>query len=174
MRRPLVVVLALTLLLVLGACSGAKVTRVLSASDTAKQISAQLGDISGGAPPKVRCPTGIKAIPGRMFDCTTSLEDQPLTIHVTVDGSDGRFTPRATAAVVSVPRVVHAIQSGLPKNGASTTISCGRHSVLVVQPGATFSCSAITGTVTSLVQVTVLDLDGRFRYQAAGATGAGG
>jgi hypothetical protein len=163
--------LALTLLLVLGACSGAKVTRVLSASDTAKQISAQLEDISGAAAPKVRCPTGIKAVPGRMFDCTTSFEDQPLTIHVTLDASDGRFTPRATAAVVSVPKVVHAIQSGLPKNGANTTISCGRHSVLVVPPGATFSCSAITGTGTSLVKVTVLDLDGRFRYQVAAPGG---
>jgi Domain of unknown function (DUF4333) len=162
--------LLLGLALAVAACSNARVARVLSASDTARQISAQLGAVTGGTPPTVRCPTGIKSVPGRSFDCSTTLEDQPLTIHVTLNSSDGSFTPRTSAAVVSVPKVVGAIKTGLaPPTAATTTISCGRHNVLVVRPGTTFTCSAVSGTASQLIQVTVLDLDGRFRYQPAPA-----
>jgi Domain of unknown function (DUF4333) len=146
------------------ACGGTKV-KVLDSLATGRQIADHLTSIYGVAEPAVDCPTGVKVSAGKTFDCSTALDGQPLTVHVTLTDEQGHLTVSPAAAVVVVAKIAAAIQSA----EAKATVRCGPHTVLVEQPGATFDCMAATAAGPVTYRVTVQDLAGHVRYQPVAA-----
>jgi hypothetical protein len=162
---PLRRLLALALSLVVVACSGASVSKVLDSKQAAGQIAGYLASTYGVAPPVVNCPSGVTVKAERTFDCRTSLDGQPLTVHATLTDNQGHFTPKPAAAVVVVAKVAAAIES----TEAKATLRCGDHRVLVAPVGATFACTATTASGPVTYRVTVLDSAGNVRYEPVGA-----
>jgi Tfp pilus assembly protein FimT len=155
----------LALPLVVVACSGAHVSKMLDSKQAASQIAGYLASTYGLANPVVNCPGGVKVKVKGTFDCRTSLEGQPLTVHATLTDDQGHFTPKPAAAVVVVAKVATAIES----TEAKATLRCGSHTVLVGQVGATFVCTATTASGPATYRVTVADLAGNVRYEPVGA-----
>ena len=156
---------------VLMGCS-VKVGHYVDAKSAAHQISNTLSTTLTIPPPSVRCPSGIKAVTGRTFDCATVVEGQGLTIHATLDDNNGRFTPKMASAVVVVDRVVAAIKDNFEKqnNNVAADVDCGSRKLLILSPGDVFSCKVTEGSQERTVQVTVQDLDGNVHYQQIGST----
>jgi hypothetical protein len=137
------------------------VARTLDSRKVAHQISQDIGTSFTIASPTVRCPGGIKAEAGRTFDCTTALENQALTIHVTVNDTRGGFTPTLAQAVLPVSKIASAIKA----NPAPGTVACDHHTLLVKRPGDSFACTVTSGGATQTVNLTVQDLNGTVTYQ---------
>jgi hypothetical protein len=142
-------------------CSDLSVARTLDSRKVAHQISQDIGTSFTIASPTVRCPSGIKAEAGRTFDCTTALENQALTIHVTVNDTRGGFTPTLAQAVLPVSKIASAIKA----NPAPGTVACDHHTLLVKRPGDSFACTVTSGGATQTVNLTVQDLNGTVTYQ---------
>ncbi len=151
----------LTLVVVLAGCGGGGVSRVLDGKETGRQIADHLASTLAIATPAVTCPNRVKAKAHQRFDCHTTLEGQPLTLHVALTDDDGHFTPTPAAAVIMVAKIAGAIQG----TEAKATVRCGQHTVLVEQPRATFDCTAATATGPVTYRVTVKDLAGNVGYQ---------
>jgi len=146
-------------------CGPAKVSKVLDVRSTEGQISDHLASTYGVAAPPVDCPAGVAVKAGKTFDCSTTVEGQPLTVHVTLNDDQGHLTVSPAAAVVVVAKIVAAIQSSEPK----ATVACGPRRVLVEQPHASFDCTAATAAGPVTYRVTVGDLAGHVSYQPVAA-----
>jgi hypothetical protein len=169
MNRRRILLVAAGLAAATAGCSSVRVNKVLDAKETARQISQNLGTTFGLSNPAVFCPGGVQVTAGAKFDCTTTLEAQPLTIHVILNDDQGRFTPTTGEAVLLVSKIATAIKSD-PTQSSSATVTCGDHTVLVKQPGDSFPCAVTTGTANQTVDITVKDLNGNISYQLAGAS----
>jgi hypothetical protein len=162
---PLRRLLALALSLVVVACSGASVSKVLDSKQAAGQIAGYLASTFGVTTPMVNCPSGVKVSTKGTFDCRTSLEGQPLTVHATLTDDLGHFSPKPAVAVIVVAKIAAAIQT----TEAKATLRCGAHTVLVGPVGATFVCTAATASGPANYRVTVQDLAGNVGYEPVGA-----
>jgi hypothetical protein len=133
-----------------------------------RQISADLASRTGLPSPVVHCPRSVTVQAGRSFTCTTSLDGQPATLHVSLTDAKGAFTSEPVEAVLLVAKAVAAIQSGIDRQtGEQATVDCGSHIVLVEHPGDTFPCTARAGTQSQAVTVTVRDTAGTLDYRTA-------
>jgi Domain of unknown function (DUF4333) len=153
----------LALAVVVVACVGS--TKVLDSKKAANQIAGYLATTFEVTTPVVNCPGGIKVKAKGTFDCRTSLDGQPLTVHATLTDDQGHFTPKPAAAVIVVAKIATAIQS----TEAKATLRCGTHAVVVAQVGATLACTAATASGPVNYRVTVQDLAGNVRYEPVGA-----
>jgi hypothetical protein len=144
------------------ACGGTKVAKVLDSQATGRQIADHLASTYGVAEPAVDCPAGVKVSARKTFDCSTVLEGQPLTVHVTLTDGQGHLTVSPASAVVVVAKIAAAIQS-------AQAVHCGPHTVVVARPGATFDCLATTAAGPVTYRVTVQDLAGHVQYRPVAA-----
>jgi hypothetical protein len=153
-----------------GACSNVKVGNTLDTKGAASQIAANLAKTSGLPAPTVTCPSGVKVVAGQTFDCTTSLDRQPLIIHVKLTDAKGAFTPTPDAAIMVLARVEKGIKDQVDRQTASSdsTVNCGAGKVLVKKPGEKFSCTVVTSGVSRTVEVTVKDVTGTFEFGQTG------
>lgn len=147
-------------------CSNLSVARTIDAKQVAGQISQSIGTTFTIAKPTVHCPGGIRAEAGATFDCTATLENQPLTIHVRVNDSKGFYTPTLAQAVVVVSKIATLIKS----DPAQSKVACDNHTLLVKRPGETFACTVNSGGGTQTVKLTVQDLNGTLTYQTPTTT----
>jgi hypothetical protein len=149
-------------------CSNVKIGHTLDASSAGRQIAGSLATTTGLAAPPVHCPKGIQVRTGQTFDCTTNLEGQPVTVHVTLNDNRGQFTFKPASAILIVARAASAIKTNVDQQtGGPTTVDCGTRQILVLAPGATFPCTALAAGVSRTVTVTVSDLQGNVRFQLA-------
>jgi hypothetical protein len=150
---------------------GVQPHHTISSSSAAAEISAQLSSRYGVTNPPVTCPPNIRAKKGQQFTCTAILDGQPLTIRGTVTASGGSFTINPAEAIVEMATVEHELTARITQEtGQTPVVSCGRRTLLVLPVGGTFTCVAtFTGQPPRAVTVTVVDLNGGFRFSLAPA-----
>ncbi|MHB1533719.1 MAG: DUF4333 domain-containing protein [Acidimicrobiales bacterium] len=146
----------------LSACSSS-----LSVAGTERQIAAQLTAQYQVGKPVVACPAHLRAASGARFVCTASIEGQPLPIDVTYTG--GHLADYPAAAVLAVPHAVAVLRSDIAAQvgGAPPAVDCGGHTLLVVAPGHTFSCTATIAGQSRQVTATVRNLQGAVTFVLA-------
>src|SRR6202011_1863203 len=126
-------------LAILAGCSNVKVGHTLDEHGAASQISQNLATTTGLPAPKVHCPAGVHVVTKGTFDCTTILDGQPLTVHVTLTDEHGHFTVSPGAAIMVLADVEQRIKAPVDQQTASiSTVNCGPHRVLVEKPGGAF------------------------------------
>jgi len=149
----------------LGAAAGCSHT--LDANSASQAIARKLADSTGLPAPKVSCPPSIDVKSGGVFDCTTELDGQPLTIRGSMTDSSGGFTVKPSAAIVIVAKVVGAIMTNVDTTTQKAAVDCGTRTVLIQAPGQAFRCRATAGGLTRNVTVTVTDLEGHVHFEFA-------
>jgi hypothetical protein len=147
-------------------CGGGRVSRVLDIQSTDRQISDHLALAYGVPGAVVSCPARVTVKAGKTFDCSTTIDGQPLTVAVTLTDDQGHLTATPAAAVIVVAKIAAAIQT----SEAKAIVACGPRPVLVEQPHATFDCTAATASGPVTYRVTVEDLAGHVRYQPLSAS----
>ena len=107
---------------------------------------------------------------GSSIECTVSIDgvEAPYTVtFTTVDDNGVKFDIAPAKAIVSVTKTVDAISAELEKAGYSgVDVNCGDASVVVQDPGTTFTCDLAQGGTTSQATVTIKDLDGNISFEA--------
>lgn len=146
--RPLVVMVGLTV--AIGACSPAK-----GIEDTiADEIKDRL-DVSAD----ITCPKDAQAEKGASFDCTATVGEKSISLHVTYD--DDEHSTVTPVGLLAKAADVEEFVSGeaAPLLGATPdSIDCGDQ-VVVANPGEPFDCEVVVDGVAGTVGVTV-DEDG--------------
>lgn len=91
-RRPALVAIALVLA---AACSGGVGEEQVAEADVEQEVSEQLGEEVGGAPPDIDCPDDLAAEVGASMECVLSVEGDdaryPVAVEVT-SAEDGDAT----------------------------------------------------------------------------------
>ena len=157
-RRPaLTSALLAGALLTVAACSEVKV--VSNASLTARvaqQQRTRTPDLTVG---DVTC-TKLPAKLGATAVCTVHVDTVDLTVRATYNGPDA-VTLMPTRAAIDLVRAVQDVKARLPA-GAGTDVTCGPpgSKVLILEPGATFTCSYTFAGAAKFVTFRVLDIDG--------------
>jgi Domain of unknown function (DUF4333) len=145
----------------------------LSASSVSEQIAARLKAQYAADHPSVTCPSGVPDRRSQTFVCAAVIDGQTVEMDGVVTGS-GRFTVQPRAAIISVATLESSLASELHKQtGVEPAVECGSKAILIVDIGGSFSCSAVfPGGNPRDVKVTVVDIQGGYRYQLAPATTA--
>jgi Domain of unknown function (DUF4333) len=142
----------------------------LSAASLSEQIAGQLEAHYGIKQPAVTCPSGVSDHKGQTFVCAATIDGQTVEMDGTVTGS-GRFTVVPRSVIISVPAIESSLATELQRQTrVKPSVDCGPKQVLVVEVGGAFSCSAMfPGGKPRAIKVTVVNLQGEYRYQLAPA-----
>ena len=160
-RRPaLTSALVAGTLLTVAACSQGKVVSNASLSArVAQQQRMRTPDLTVG---DVTC-TKLLAKLGATAVCTVHVDTVDLTVQATYNGPDA-VTLLPTRAAIDLVRAVQDVKARLPA-GAGTDVACGPtgSKVLVLDPGATFTCTYTFAAAAKIVTFRVLDVDGNVK-----------
>jgi hypothetical protein len=117
----------------------------------------------------VTCPGKIPDKVGYRFTCTVAFDGGTVHLHGQVTSSKGSYNIEPDQAIVSTAQAATTLEADIAANThASAKVDCGPVMVKVVPVGGQFSCQAsISGEGARQVTVTVVDLDGHFRYSVA-------
>lgn len=131
-----------------------------------QQIGGVFSSDFGIPPPPVSCPSRPLAIKGARFDCTTTIEGEPVTIHVDV-GEHVFLHFGFDKSIVRPSRVAELIEKDIEDRTKSTnvTVQCGSVRYIARAPGETMPCMVIGSGPDHLVTVTVVDASGKFDYE---------
>ena len=140
----------------------------LDAASVEGQIASRLSSQYGAPNPSVLCPKAVPVAVGQEFTCDATIEGQSLTVDGTVTNGSGRFSVSLAATIIEVPHAVAVLQRDIAaQTHVATTVDCGRRTVLVVEAGSHFSCTATQAGVDRAVTVTVVNQQGDVRYSLA-------
>lgn len=142
------------------ACSqGQVVSNASLAARVAQQQRIRTPDLAVG---DVAC-TELRAKVGATAVCSVHVDTVELTVQATYNGPDA-VTLVPTRAAIDLVRAVQDVKARLP-TGAGGDVTCGPagSKVLVVDPGATFTCAYTFAGATKIVTFRVLDVDGNVR-----------
>lgn len=156
----------------LAAACGVSPHHTLDSKSVSGEISSQIATAYSIPAPDVTCPASIPSRPGQTFQCSTTLEGQPVQIDGTVTGTGNEFTPTPSEPIVAVRPTVSLLSKEIAQQTHhSARVDCGPHRVLVVAVGASFKCTAtFPGERPREVTVTVTNRQGNaFRFSLAPA-----
>ena len=110
------------------------------------------------------CPEVEDPTDGTTFECTATLDGQPLTVVGTVtDAENGSVNVVFGDAVLDVAALETAAAEQL---GTDITVECGDEAYLVQEVDAVFECDAAdAGGNTAVVAVTVNDVAGNVSFE---------
>lgn len=117
----------------------------------------------------VVCPGSIPDQVGHRFTCTVAFDGGTVRLHGEVTSSKGSYSIQPDEAIISTAQAASTLESDIAASTHSqVTVDCGPRLVEVLPVGGQFSCHAsITGEGARQVTVTVVDLNGHFRYSVA-------
>ncbi|MDQ6782910.1 MAG: DUF4333 domain-containing protein [Actinomycetota bacterium] len=145
---------------VVAGCGGSTATTI-DATRLNMQISTGLSRQLTIPAPQVRCPTGQANRQGSTFRCSTSVDEQALSITAAVSDNQGNVKWQPSDAVLSTSKTVTAIEHQLGTQLRSTiTADCGKRSLVVIALGASITCTATERGSARKVTVTARDLAG--------------
>lgn len=159
-------VLVILPVLLLAGCSGDDYDVETAEREIGRFVDRTYEGIETG---EVTCPDDVDAEEGTTFDCVAEVDDQELTIEVTMTDDEGNATFEATQAVLDLTRAEEAMSSDIGAQiGATVEVSCGERDFLVKDPGDTFECTATDDDGNSVTLVaTVTDAEGHIEYETA-------
>ena len=146
--------------------SGDTIDEARAAAAISEQISSQVG---GDVDVTISCPPGQQLKTGGTFDCTGTVDGQPITVVVTQKDADGNITYESKESLVELAKAEKAIADDTTtKVGATVTATCpGPNGAtwFVGGPGTTFTCTITEGADTATVLVTVKDNEGSITWK---------
>ena len=156
----------------LAAGCGVSPHHTLDSKSVSGEIASQIATAYSIPAPDVTCPASIPSRPGQTFQCSTTLEGQPVQIDGTVTGTGNEFTPTPSEPIVAVGPTVALLSKEIAQQTHHTArVDCGSRKVLVVAVGSSFMCTAtFAGERPRDVTVTVTNRQGNaFRFSLAPA-----
>ncbi len=147
-------------------------TKTLDTAEAERQIAQLTQEQAGVAPTDVSCPADIEAEAGATFDCSASLEDQPITFTVTQTDADGNVEITSDNSFVDIATVEASLNELLGEvAGVEVVSTCDAdgHSVLVDGVGTPIPCTVTNAEdATDSVDVTAtVDESGAVAYEVA-------
>ena len=146
--------------------TGDTIDEARAAAAITEQISSQVGadiDVTISCPPD----QALKA--GGTFDCTGTVDGQPITVAVTQKDAEGNISYESKESLVELAQAAKAIADDTStKVSAKVTASCpGPNGAtwFVGGPGTTFTCTITEGTDSATVLVTVKDNEGSISWK---------
>ncbi len=147
------------------ACSGGSNT--LDSKEVERSIRNRLRKDFAGAPiGATKCPDEIKKKTGKQFNCTATVEHEPVPITVTQTNRDPGFRALRDVAVLDVAKVQDFVQMQYDQQvGVQVTAACAPgKNVLVAKPQTTIPCTVTDSQgTTDTVQVLVSDTAGNIK-----------
>jgi hypothetical protein len=132
--------------------------KTLNTGEAERQITQLTEDQAGVAPTDVSCPADIEAEAGGTFDCSASLDGQPIAFTVTQTDDKGNVEIAGDNTFVDVATVEAALNEQLgAEAGVEVVSTCdtGGHAVLVDGIGTPISCTvANAGDASDSVAIT--------------------
>ena len=168
LRRAVVLVAALAACSAVSSCDVGP-SHSLNSRSVQSQILQQLSSRYPMAGRVVVCPGSIPDTVGYKFTCTVAFDGGTVRLHGEVTSSKGSYNIQPDQAIVSTAQAAATLDTDIAADThAQVTVDCGPVVVRVVPVGGQFSCRAsITGEGVRQVTVTVVDLNGHFRYSVA-------
>lgn len=150
-------------LLLLAACGS---PAVLDVDRTEDRIGARLGQTYHVRIDAVSCPDEVVVEEGTTFRCTARVGDASVAVDVRQSDGDGTLEVEAAAAILSRPEIETDIAATLATEFArdDVEVTCPGPEVRVEEPEATFTCEAVDGDETKVVEVRVRDARGALAY----------
>lgn len=146
--------------------SGDTIDEVRAATAISEQISSQVGS---GVEVAITCPPGQPLKTGGTFDCTGTVDGQPITVAVTQKDADGNITYESKESLVELAKAEKVIADDTTeKLETKVTATCpGPNGAtwFVGGPGSTFTCTITEGADTATVLVTVKDNEGSITWK---------
>ena len=146
--------------------TGDTIDEARAAAAITEQISSQVGadvDVT------ISCPPGQELKAGGTFDCTGTVDGQPITVVVTQKDADGNITYESKESLVELAKAEKAIADDTTKKvGSTVTAACPGPpgaTWFVGGPGTTFTCTITEGADTATVVVTVEDNEGSISWK---------
>jgi hypothetical protein len=145
-------------------------TKILDSAEAERLISQATQDQAGIAPTDVSCPSDIEADAGATFNCSASLEGQPISFTVTQTDDDGNVAVASVNTFVDVATVEASLTEQLGEAAGVEVISTchtGGHSVLVDGVGTPIPCTVANAEdAADSVEVTAtMDEAGTVSYE---------
>lgn len=114
----------------------------------------------------VSCPDDVEVEEGATFPCTARIGDGRVEVDVRQTDGEGTLEVASRAAILSTPRVEEDIATTLADRFArdDVTVTCEGPEVRIEEPDATFTCEAVDGDETKVVEVRVRDARGALAY----------
>jgi hypothetical protein len=111
---------------------------------------------------------------GQTFTCTATLDGQRVELVATVTGPGGQFTVVPKSAIIVVSSQTAQLADDIEKEAhVRGDVDCGSRSVIVVEVGATFTCTVtFPEQKPRTVTVKVMNVQGDFGYTVAPAESA--
>lgn len=145
-------------------------------------ISEKIASVAPGVKVVVNCPADIRGQQGATFDCSASINGQPLVVKVRQKDDQGNVSYDAQSSILFLDQVraktAAQLAAQIPGKWTTTCDPAGASGgIYVATPGTTFTCS-VSGTTadgtakTGKIEVEVKDVDGNISWKLVPNSGS--